>query len=261
MAGSDELADACRTPLRAAFSAGEPLNPEVIHWVNDHLGCPVHDQCGQTKGGIVVANHHAIDHPRQPGSTGVPTPGIRAVIVDELPKTPSGKIRRHVLRERLSWPSPVPTSGAGQREPTRVEATACDPGTGSTRPCIAEAKERIEREGIDPPTMSHRAGPTGAMGVVVTGVLRCWESSRTAGWEDRTVTGVAWSGPNRVTAQTAGRRGRGSQRILTDRSTARTSWSVVTRVRSGAAGTGQFTLAGTQNHAHNRSSLRPTRSR
>ena len=83
MAGGDELADACEAPLRVAFSAGEPLNPEVIHWVNEHLGCPVHDQYGQTEGGIVVTNHHAIDHPRQPGSMGVPTPGIRAVIIDE----------------------------------------------------------------------------------------------------------------------------------------------------------------------------------
>ena len=83
MAGGDELADACEAPLRVAFSAGEPLNPEVIHWVNEHLGCPVHDQYGQTEGGIVVTNHHAFDHPRQPGSMGVPTPGIRAVIVDE----------------------------------------------------------------------------------------------------------------------------------------------------------------------------------
>ena len=83
MAGGDEFADACEAPLRVAFSAGEPLNPEVIHWVNEHLGCPVHDQYGQTEGGIVVTNHHAIDHPRKPGSMGVPTPGVRAVIVDE----------------------------------------------------------------------------------------------------------------------------------------------------------------------------------
>ena len=83
MAGGDELADACSAPLRVAFSGGEPLNPEVLHWVNDHLGCPVHDQYGQTEGGILVTNHHALEHPRQPGSMGVPTPGIRAVIVDE----------------------------------------------------------------------------------------------------------------------------------------------------------------------------------
>ena len=82
MAGGGELAGACRAPLRVAFSAGEPLNPEVVHWVNEHLGCPVHDQYGQTEGGIVVTNHHAIDHPRQAGSMGVPTPGIRAVVVD-----------------------------------------------------------------------------------------------------------------------------------------------------------------------------------
>ncbi len=83
MASGDELADACQAPIRVACSCGEPLNPEVVRWVNDHLGCPVHDQYGQTEVAVVVTNHHAIEHPRRAGSMGVPTPGIRAVIVDE----------------------------------------------------------------------------------------------------------------------------------------------------------------------------------
>ena len=42
MAGVGELADACRAPLRVAFSAGEPLNPEVIrrHVLRERLNRP-----------------------------------------------------------------------------------------------------------------------------------------------------------------------------------------------------------------------------
>ena len=60
MAGGDAAADACQAPIRVACSCGEPLNPEVIRWVNDHLGCPVHDQYGQTEVAVVVTNHHVI---------------------------------------------------------------------------------------------------------------------------------------------------------------------------------------------------------
>lgn len=83
MAGGDDMADACQAPIRVACSCGEPLNPEVIHWVNDHLGCQVHDQYGQTEVAVVVTNHHGLDHPFHPGSMGVSMPGFRAVIVDD----------------------------------------------------------------------------------------------------------------------------------------------------------------------------------
>jgi acetyl-CoA synthetase len=83
MAGGDRMADACQARIRVACSCGEPLNPEVIRWVNDHLGCPIHDHYGQTEIAVVVANHHALDHPSHPGSMGVSMPGFRAVIVDD----------------------------------------------------------------------------------------------------------------------------------------------------------------------------------
>jgi acetyl-CoA synthetase len=83
MASGDAMADACQAPIRVACSCGEPLNPEVIRWVNNHLGCPVHDQYGQTEVAVVVTNHHALAHPVHPGSMGVPMPGFRAVIVDD----------------------------------------------------------------------------------------------------------------------------------------------------------------------------------
>ena len=58
----------------------------------------------------MVTNHHAIDHPRQPGSMGVPTPGIRAVVVDEQcrelgPGVPGPARHRHrgVAVLLVSW--------------------------------------------------------------------------------------------------------------------------------------------------------------
>jgi len=79
----DELADACQSGLRAACSGGEPLNPEVIRWVADHLGCPVRDHYGQTEIGMVVCNHHGLSHSVNPGSMGLPMPGFRMVVLNE----------------------------------------------------------------------------------------------------------------------------------------------------------------------------------
>ncbi len=83
MAAGDGRADQCQARIRVACSCGEPLNPEVIHWVNEHLKCPVHDQYGQTEVAVVVTNHHGLDHPSHAGSMGVAMPGFRAVIVDQ----------------------------------------------------------------------------------------------------------------------------------------------------------------------------------
>ncbi len=82
MAAGDELADACDCKLRVACSGGEPLNPEVIRWVADHLGCPVGDHYGQTEVGMVICNHHGLSHAMRPGSMGKAVPGFRIVILD-----------------------------------------------------------------------------------------------------------------------------------------------------------------------------------
>ncbi|MCH8137356.1 MAG: AMP-binding protein [Proteobacteria bacterium] len=107
MAGGDGMADACQAPIRVACSCGEPLNPEVIHWVNDHLGCPIHDQYGQTEVGVVVTNHHGLDHPSHPGSMGVSMPGFRAVIVDasgrELGPGNPGRLAIDTRASPLYW--------------------------------------------------------------------------------------------------------------------------------------------------------------
>ncbi|MBI06253.1 MAG: AMP-binding protein [Rhodospirillaceae bacterium] len=83
MAAGDELADACDCRLRVACSGGEPLNPEVISWISEHLGCRVGDHYGQTEVGMVICNHHGLSHAMRLGSMGRAVPGFRMVILDE----------------------------------------------------------------------------------------------------------------------------------------------------------------------------------
>jgi len=69
--------------LRVVSSAGEPLNPEVIRWFADELGVTIHDHYGQTELGMVLCNHHALEHPVHLGSAGFAIPGHRIVVLDE----------------------------------------------------------------------------------------------------------------------------------------------------------------------------------
>ena len=85
--------------LRCAASAGEPLNPEIMRWFDEHLACPVYDQYGQTECGMVLANHHGLRHEVRPGSAGFPMPGFRLDVVDEagraLPVGTEGMLAVH----------------------------------------------------------------------------------------------------------------------------------------------------------------------
>ncbi|XKE44101.1 AMP-binding protein [Halomonas organivorans] len=78
--------------LRRASSAGEPLNTEVVTWVESALGCPVMDHYGQTETGMTCCNHHALEHPKHVGGMGVPMPGYRLAILDaEYKELPPGE--------------------------------------------------------------------------------------------------------------------------------------------------------------------------
>ncbi|WP_048307968.1 AMP-binding protein [Halomonas sp. PR-M31] len=83
----DEVKD--KLSLRVASSAGEPLNTEVVSWVERALGCKVMDHYGQTETGMACCNHHALDHPKPVGGMGMPLPGYRLAVLDaeynELP--------------------------------------------------------------------------------------------------------------------------------------------------------------------------------
>lgn len=61
--------------IRLAASVGEPLNPEVIHWVQKNLRIALHDNWWQSEtGGIIISNYLAM--PIKIGSMGKPIPGI-----------------------------------------------------------------------------------------------------------------------------------------------------------------------------------------
>ena len=68
--------------LRVVSSAGEPLTPEVIHWFNHDFDVNIYDQYGQTELGMVIANHHALAHPKKVGSAGFAIPGHRFAVLN-----------------------------------------------------------------------------------------------------------------------------------------------------------------------------------
>nr|WP_297462212.1 AMP-binding protein [uncultured Halomonas sp.] len=81
-----------RLSLRAASSAGEPLNTEVVGWVERALGCSVMDHYGQTETGMTCCNHHALEHAKPVGGMGMPMPGYRLAVLDaEYNELPDGE--------------------------------------------------------------------------------------------------------------------------------------------------------------------------
>lgn len=83
IAGGNEFARSIKGKLRIVSSAGEPLNPEVIRWFADNLDVVIHDHYGQTELGMVLCNHHGLDHAVHVGAAGFASPGHRIVVLDE----------------------------------------------------------------------------------------------------------------------------------------------------------------------------------
>lgn len=81
-AGADAAAPV-KGQLRAVSSAGEPLNPEVIRWFREHLDTLINDHYGQTETGMVLCNHHGLQHAVHMGSAGLAMPGYRLAVIDD----------------------------------------------------------------------------------------------------------------------------------------------------------------------------------
>jgi len=73
-------AAAARGQLRAVSSAGEPLNPEIARWFAANLEVDVRDHYGQTELGMVLCDHHGLEHPAR---TALPAPGYHVAVLDE----------------------------------------------------------------------------------------------------------------------------------------------------------------------------------
>ncbi|WP_192980941.1 acyl-CoA synthetase [Pseudomonas sp. EggHat1] len=107
LAAREEVEAALKGQLRAVSSAGEPLTPEVIRWFAEGLGCTIHDHYGQTELGMVLCNHHALQHPVRLGAAGFAMPGHRVVVLDEqhreLPAGQPGTLALDRSRSPLFW--------------------------------------------------------------------------------------------------------------------------------------------------------------
>jgi len=83
MAAGDTVMAPIAGQLRAASSAGEPLNPEIMRWAERVLHVPLKDHYGQTETLITVSNFHGLRHKVKPGSAGLPVPGFSLAVLDE----------------------------------------------------------------------------------------------------------------------------------------------------------------------------------
>ena len=96
--------------LRAATSAGEPLNPDVIEWSRAALGVAIHDHYGQTELGAVIMNPHRPEfaEPLVAGSIGKPMPGFAALVLSserdvEASAGETGRLVIDVKESPLFW--------------------------------------------------------------------------------------------------------------------------------------------------------------
>jgi acetyl-CoA synthetase len=107
LAAGEQPARQIRGQLRVANSVGEPLNPEVIRWFEQSVGCPIHDQYGQTELSMAICNTDAFEYERSPGSMGFAMPGFRAVVLDEdfeeLGPGQAGQLAIDRTRSPLYW--------------------------------------------------------------------------------------------------------------------------------------------------------------
>ncbi|WP_180064087.1 AMP-binding protein [Acinetobacter sp. YH16042] len=83
MAADPEQMAKLKGKFRVVSSAGEPLNPEVFRWFKQVLDAPIFDHYGQTEVGMVVCNHHGLQHDIRAGVAGYASPGYRVAVVDE----------------------------------------------------------------------------------------------------------------------------------------------------------------------------------
>ncbi|MFI9237905.1 AMP-binding protein [Streptomyces sp. NPDC053079] len=96
--------------LRCCSAAGEPLNPDLPRWAEEHLGATVHDHYGQTELGMVLGTawHPGHRAAPAPGRMGPALPGWTLAVIDEsthrpLPAGTVGCLAVDVPHSPLMW--------------------------------------------------------------------------------------------------------------------------------------------------------------
>jgi acetyl-CoA synthetase len=86
----DDPTDRWDLEVETLAAAGEPLTPEIVSWVDEHLpGVAIHEFYGQTELNLVVGNRSSWFDTR-PGSMGRPLPGYAVELLDPETQTPVG---------------------------------------------------------------------------------------------------------------------------------------------------------------------------
>jgi acyl-coenzyme A synthetase/AMP-(fatty) acid ligase len=91
--------------LRHCVSAGEPLNPEVVHLWRAATGLTIHEGYGQTETVVLIANCRCRGDVVKPGSMGKAVPGVTiALLDDQLNEVPAGEEGEVAVRLRPQRP-------------------------------------------------------------------------------------------------------------------------------------------------------------
>jgi acetyl-CoA synthetase len=169
IAAGAEAAAAVKGQLRAVSSAGEPLNPEVIRWFQEHLAAPIHDHYGQTELGMVVNNHHRLRHTVHLGSAGLAMPGYRVAVLDddgnELPPHQQGVLAIDIARSPLLffngyWQQPTPAIAGGYYrtgDTVELEPDGCVSFIGRADDVITSSGYRIGPFDVESALIEHPA--------------------------------------------------------------------------------------------------------
>ncbi|WP_430645850.1 AMP-binding protein [Agromyces sp. GXS1127] len=114
----EHLAGYDTSSLEALFLAGERLDTETYHWIDDALHCPVIDHWWQTETGwAIAANPRGIEPlPVKPGSPTVPVPGYRVGIVDGTGRPVSTGLEGNIVLELPLPPGSLPTLWGGDEK-------------------------------------------------------------------------------------------------------------------------------------------------
>jgi acetyl-CoA synthetase len=89
--------------LSRVYSVGEPLNPEIIHWVRRVMDKDIYDTWFQTEtGGIMIANRPGVEI--RPGSMGKPLSDVKAIVTGDAENKP-GIEKVGSLRLKGGWSS------------------------------------------------------------------------------------------------------------------------------------------------------------
>ncbi|MRX43487.1 AMP-binding protein [Agromyces kandeliae] len=104
--------------LQALFLAGERLDTETYHWIDEALHCPVIDHWWQTETGwAIAANPRGIEPlPVKPGSPTVPVPGYRVGIVDGKGRPVATGVEGNIVLELPLPPGSLPTLWGGDEK-------------------------------------------------------------------------------------------------------------------------------------------------